>query len=88
LLTEHRARMEYGIILKIHPTQFPERTWIACAGMGETGTSGAAWFLARKWKELEKRADGAGRFFALIAVEQGKDESAVVIKFGSTPAAH
>jgi len=88
LLTEHRAHMDYGIILKIHPTQFPNRTWIACAGMGETGTSGAAWFLARKWKELEKRGGGADRFFALIAVEPGKDESAVLLKFESSPSAH
>lgn len=88
LLTEHRAGIEYGIILKIHPTQFLERTWIACAGMGETGTSGAAWFLARRWKELEKRAGGADRFFALIAVEQGKDESAVLVNFGTGATAH
>lgn len=88
LLVEPRAHMDYGIILKIHPMQFPERTWIACAGIGETGTSGAAWFLARKWKELEERAGGARRFFALIAVEPGKDESATLVNFGCTPAAN
>jgi hypothetical protein len=84
-ITEYRSNLDYGIILKIHPVQFPRRTWIACAGMGEFGTSGAAWFLARKWKDLEQRANGAGRFFALIAVESGKDESAVLVNFGNTP---
>jgi hypothetical protein len=85
IITEYRPHLDYGIILKIHPIQFPERTWIACAGMGEFGTSGAAWFLARKWKKLERRANGAGRFFALIAVEPGKDESALLVNFGTTP---
>jgi len=84
-IPEYRPHLDYGIILKIHPVQFPGRTWIACAGMGEFGTSGAAWFLARKWRELEQRANGAGRFFALIGVERGKDESAMLVNFGNTP---
>jgi hypothetical protein len=85
LIAENRSHLDYGIILKIHPVQFPERTWIACAGNGEFGTSGAAWFLARKWRELERRARGAGHFFALVAVEVGKDESAVLVSFGNAP---
>ncbi len=85
LIPDRREYLDYGIILKIHPVQFPERTWIACAGMGEFGTSGAAWFLARNWKELEHRAKGAKPFFALLAVEPGKDESAVLVNFGNSP---
>ena len=85
LIPDRREYLDYGIILKIHPAQFPERTWIACAGMGEFGTSGAAWFLARKWKELERRAKGAKLFFALLAVEPGKDESAILVNFGNSP---
>src|SRR6266852_8571283 len=34
-IPEYRPHVDYGIILKIHPVQFPGRTWIACAGMGE-----------------------------------------------------
>jgi hypothetical protein len=83
-IPEYRADLDYGVILKIHPLQFPGRTWIACAGMGEFGTSGAAWFLARKWKELEQRAKDAHSFFAIVAVESGKDESAILVNFGST----
>jgi hypothetical protein len=82
LIPDRHEYLDYGIILKIHPVQFPARTWIACAGMGEFGTSGAAWFLARKWKELERRAKGDAPFFALLAVEPGKDESAVIVNFG------
>jgi hypothetical protein len=86
MCADRRAELDYGIVLKIHPEQFPERTWIACAGLGETGTSGSAWFLARKWKQLEERAQGPGQFVALIAVEPGKDESAVLVNFGKSPA--
>jgi hypothetical protein len=82
-IPEYRAHLDYGVILKIHPVQFPGRTWIACDGMGEFGTSGAAWFLARKWRELEARAKDARQFFALVAVESGKDESAILVKLGT-----
>jgi len=81
MCANRRADLDYGIVLKIHPKQFPERTWIACAGWGESGTSGSAWFLARNWKQLEKDAHGPGQFVALIAVELGKDESAVLVNF-------
>lgn len=83
LIRDYHEYLDYGIILKINPAQFPGRTWIACAGMGEFGTSGAAWFLSKKWPELERLAQGAGSFFALLAVEPGKDESAVLVNFGS-----
>ena len=43
---------DYGLILKLHPIQFPERVWFVCAGIGEWGTSGAAWYLAHKWAEI------------------------------------
>ena len=40
---------DYGFILRIRPPEFPQHSWIVCAGLGEWGTSGAAWFLARRW---------------------------------------
>jgi hypothetical protein len=79
-LCARRSDRDYGIILKIHPTQFPERTWIACAGLDETGTSGSAYFLAYKWKELEEHFRGQEQFVAVIEVEEDKDESATLIK--------
>jgi len=81
MCADRRAGLDYGIVLKIHPKQFPQRTWIACAGLGESGTSGSAWFLARKWKQLEEQAHGQGQFVDLVAVEMGKDESAVLVTF-------
>jgi len=50
------------------------------AGLGEWGTSGSAWFLAMKWKELLKRSKGRD-FGAVIRVRQGQDESAEIIDF-------
>lgn len=77
---------DYGIILKIHPAEFPNRTWIACAGLSERGTSGAAWFLANKWEQLRRRA-GKKPFAALVCVDRdlltGRDQSAVIVDFVS-----
>jgi hypothetical protein len=72
--------VDYGIILKIHPQQFNGRTWIVCAGYGEWGTSGAAYFLAEKRKEISVQVKGDGQFVCLIRVKTGQDESATLIK--------
>jgi hypothetical protein len=66
--------------LKIHPKQFPGRVWIACAGKGEWGTSGSAWFLANRWKEIVKQLSNTDRFVCVIEVERLKDQSATLVK--------
>ncbi|HUT29147.1 MAG TPA: hypothetical protein VMX13_05080 [Sedimentisphaerales bacterium] len=77
LVTAHDD-VDYALIIKIHPESNPERTWICCAGVGEWGTSGAAWFLARKWKEIHKWA--GNKPFAIITKTQfNSDESTVMI---------
>jgi hypothetical protein len=43
-----------------------------CAGLGEYGTSGACWYLANRWEELQ----GANEFGIVVEVELGSDESA------------
>lgn len=73
---------DYAMILKVQPSQFPERIWIACAGLGEWGTSGAAWFLANKWQELS-RAAGSKPFVAIIKVNPGQGESALMIQINT-----
>ena len=75
-LCAFRPDRDYGIILKIHPAQFPKRTWIACAGLGETGTSGSAWFLSHKWRDLERKFRGKEQFVAVIELRKDEDESA------------
>lgn len=71
-------RYDYGIILKIHPKQFPKKTWFACAGLDEWGTSGAAWYLAKKWKNLYKFAKDSP-FAVIVRVNKGQDESAEIV---------
>ncbi len=79
---------DYGIILRITPPEFPTRSWIVCAGLGEWGTSGSSWFLANNWQELIKRiypmAYWSGvmdipDFMAMIRVRPGQDQSARMI---------
>jgi len=72
-----REGYDYGVILKIHPEQFPQRTWIVCAGVGEWGTSGSAWFLAHNWGSLAKKLKDSDQFACVIEVRPGQDESAV-----------
>lgn len=69
---------DYGLILKVHPSQFPSRVWIVCAGIGEWGTSGAAWFLANKWEEIRKDAKSRP-FAAVVCVSREQDESGELV---------
>jgi len=70
-----QSNFDYGIILKIHPSQFTKRTWFVCAGLGEWGTSGAAWYLSYKWKKIYRYAK-QNAFAVIIKVNRGQDESA------------
>ena len=72
---------DYGMILRISPSQHPRRTWIVCAGIGEWGTSGACWFLAHKWRQLFWHVlRGYRRQYAgVVKVRRGQDESAELI---------
>jgi hypothetical protein len=79
-----RSRCDYGIILKIHPSQFPNRTWITCAGSGEWGTSGAACFLAKKWREIAEKVEQDNKFMAVIEVDEEQDESARLLELCRT----
>jgi hypothetical protein len=74
----------YGLILKLHPEQFPNRVWIMCAGFNEWGTSGAAYYLANKWQEIYKWAKDSN-FAIIVKVRNEQDESAEVYKKAKTP---
>jgi hypothetical protein len=70
------AKQDHGIILKIENTRFPGQFLFACAGLGEWGTSGAAWYLATHWKELDSLGD---EFGCVVEVEIGSDQSARIV---------
>ena len=81
--------VDHGFILRIKPLEFPARSWIVCAGLGEWGTSGTAWFLAHKWQELIKSIHPVAcrscimdipDFLAIIRVVSGQDQSARMVE--------
>ena len=71
------SRYDYGVIAKIHPsdsTVDEGRTWIACAGVQQKGTSAAAWVLAH-WREVAARLrQNTGRFVGLVRVPKADDK--------------
>jgi hypothetical protein len=72
---QEKPRSRKGIIVKRGNPYFPGHTLLVCAGLGEWGTSGAAWFLARNWKDLSRRF--RSRDFAIaLSVLPEADESA------------
>jgi hypothetical protein len=74
------ATDDLGVILRITSKNFPKRIHICVSGLGESGTSGSAWFLAMKWRQLLKRSKGRD-FGAVIRTRAGTDESAEIIDF-------
>ena len=77
----HDFQFDHGMILRISPTQYPARTWIVCAGLGEWGTSGAAWFLANKWQQIfwQVLKHRRHNYAVVVRVRRGQDESAEMI---------
>jgi len=73
-----------GAIIKIHPSNLPDRTWICCGGFGEWGTSGAAWYLTRKWRDIRSKF-GKRPFVIFVQVKPDRDESAEPIIMAATP---
>jgi len=76
--TNDMKKCDFGIIVKIHPIQNKEKTWICCAGFGLWGTSGASYFLAQKWREILKWA-GNKPFGCVIKTKVLSDDSTEII---------
>src|SRR5260221_8183180 len=51
-------RKDYGIVLKLSNQRFPGKFFFVCAGLGDWGSSGAAWYLANRWQQLRREFDG------------------------------
>lgn len=69
---------DYGFIIKYRHTNFPNRTWIIIAGLGESGTRGAGWFLATNWRQLSETFNDAP-FGLVVRVNHGIDNSAIEV---------
>ncbi len=72
------SKYNYGLIIKIHPIQFPNRQWFLCTGIGECGTSGSAWYLSNKWNKLSNKY-GKSSFITILRINPGQDESATPV---------
>jgi hypothetical protein len=72
-------RKDLGIILKLPSLRFPGSMFFVCAGLGDWGTSGAAWYLASHWNKL--RAEKPESFGLLVEVNIGSDQSARAVPF-------
>jgi hypothetical protein len=84
LIQNENAVHDHGLILKIRPSNQPHRTWICCAGLGEWGTSAAAWYLARRWREIQKKFKDQS-FAIILRVTPGSDDSGEPVVEGATP---
>jgi hypothetical protein len=69
---------DYGFIIKYRHENFPNKTWIIIAGLGESGTRGAGWFLSTHWKQLSKDFNG-NTFGLVVRVNHGIDNSAIEV---------
>jgi hypothetical protein len=70
----NKAKKDYGVLLKLKNPYNQEHFLFVCAGLGEWGTSGSAYYLFEKWKQLYKRHKGRD-FCKIIEVDIGSDES-------------
>jgi hypothetical protein len=76
------AAFAYGLILRYRPDpdDHPERAWFLCAGLGAKGTTGAAWYLANKWKHfLQRQEVGKDDFIAVIKVPMAADRDSSLV---------
>lgn len=69
------ARSDKGMIMRLRNPFFEGYSVIVCAGLGEWGTSGAAWFLATRWRRLSRRFS-KHPFLLIVNIVPGTDQSA------------
>ena len=70
---EQRDNKDLGVVLKIPNNRFPGQYFFVCAGLGDWGTSGASWYLAKYWRKLPWSRKGFG---IIVEVESTSDSSA------------
>lgn len=71
---------DVGILLRLKNPYHDEHKLFVCAGIGEWGTSGAAYYLFKNWRRLHKRFGSKTNFALIIKVDFNSDESAREIR--------
>lgn len=70
-----KGREDVGIILKLKNPHHQEHSLFICAGLGEWGTSGSAYYLLHNWESILKETRNRN-FCKVIRVKVQSDESA------------
>jgi len=66
---------DHGILLRMKNPHSRNHFLFVCAGLGEWGSSGAAYYLFSRWDELYKKF-GVDDFCCVVKVALGSDQSA------------
>ena len=69
-------RKDKGVLARFINPHHEEHYIFICAGLGEWGTSGTAYYLFDRWKELGKRFKKDKNFCLILEVDIQSDESA------------
>jgi len=79
---QEKDRSRKGVILKHTNPYSPGHSLLMCAGLGEWGTSGAAWFLARNWKKLSRRFKSRPFLIVVRVLPQADDTAHEILSIG------
>lgn len=71
---------DIGILMRLQNPYHSDHKLFVCAGIGEWGTSGAAYYLFKNWRQLHKRFGSKTNFALIIKVDFNSDESAREIR--------
>jgi len=74
------SKSDVGILMRMQNPYHDKHNLFVCAGIGEWGTSGSAYYLFKNWKNLYKRFGSKTNFALIIQVNVGSDESAKEIR--------
>jgi hypothetical protein len=69
------ANVDYGIIVRYCPKDRARPRSIVCAGLGEFGTSGSAYFLAKHFQKIALRLKGSETNFLCVIRVPSEDDS-------------
>jgi hypothetical protein len=71
---------DVGVLMRLQNPYHNSHKLFICAGIGEWGTSGAAYYLFKNWRQLNKRFGSKTNFVLVIKVDFYSDESAREIR--------
>ena len=73
-----------AVLMRLKNPRSPGNYLFVIAGFTEWGSTGAAWYLFRHWRDLHRRFKAGTNFCLILAVEINSDESALEIAAFST----